>query len=302
MRAMTCVLLVCCAVLCCPVQVASQRQAADDAINRHMDALMDQLAAAEPKAPSAPRLAATATAAGSGQDTPLLWSDLKALGSAQACLDEMMDMSESEVRVAWKYLRQMGAVKEKRRQWDTLWKQLEQARRTVARERVAPQAPWWLSSSWDEFHEQQRLREEKQREQQEAEAAAAAEAAGATPWGDTNALQQSVLVLVSDDRGFATIVARWLRKGGAGVLLVTTRGLLGWERPLREAFAACGCNTLTMWQAVCVVSWDDIVSDLEPVGWVDDDDDWEMEGFDDGHFGRVPKLPSYEWMVSQGLL
>lgn len=66
---------------------------------------------------------------------------------------------------------------------------------------------------------------------------------------------------------------------------------------------AMGCST-NMWQAVGVVSWEDIVSKLKPFRWAQRDacDVGERESLYDVYFGGRIKPGSYEWMVSQGLL
>lgn len=276
---MTWCVVPCREMLCRAVQVASQGQAADDAINRHMGALIEQLAATDPKPPSASRPAAAAPN-GAGEDNPpALGSHLKYLTSAQACLDEMFKMDEEDLRVAWKYLKQTGAVPDKRLSWNKLWIKIEKARR--AGDGRAPKAPEWLSYGWDKYH------------------GTVAEGAQLTPWSsNSSVLQQSVLVLISDDRGFASSVARWVGSGAAGVLLVTTRGSNGWEQPLQRAFGS------QKWprHAVRFLSWDDITSELDPVfagadGWDSEDEEWGGLGYGGGY-----ELGSYEWMVSEGLL
>lgn len=89
------------------------------------------------------------------------------------------------------------------------------------------------------------------------------------PWGSDSALQQAVLVLVSDDRGFAATAAKWLQRGGAGVVLVTARGHAGWQEPLaRQLNSRASSGRLP--DAVCV-SWEDLVSELaESYGWDED--------------------------------
>jgi hypothetical protein len=132
-------------------------------------------------------------------------------------------------------------------------------------------------------------------------ATAAAAASGVPPWrvaphGDS-ALQQSVLVIVSDDRGFASSVARWLQRGGVGVVLVTTRGSGGWEQPLTKQERARG-NGGRLRDVVCV-SWGDVIADLDQS---DSSSDWD---FDDDPFAAADDgyhPGSYEWMVAEGLL
>lgn len=98
------------------------------------------------------------------------------------------------------------------------------------------------------------------------ESAAAVAEADLAPWGADSALQQAVLVLVSDDRGFAATAARWLQRGGAGVVLVTARGEAGWYEPLlRQLNARASSGRLA--DAVCV-SWEELVGELaEMYGW-----------------------------------
>jgi hypothetical protein len=92
-----------------------------------------------------------------------------------------------------------------------------------------------------------------------------AEAAGGVPpWRiapyGASALQQSVLAIVSDDRGFASSVARWLQHGGVGAVLVTTRGSGGWEQPLTKQLGAHGngrsCDVLC-------ISWGDLIAEVD---------------------------------------
>jgi hypothetical protein len=291
---------------CRAMQVASQGQAADDAINRHMDALIKQLAAAEPMAPSPSRPELSAMMAESGSTfgcRPPLWSHLKDLTSAQACLDEMIKMEEIDLMFAWQYLENIQAVQKDQRS-QALWGQIQGARE--GGKGRAPKAPGWLSVGWDKYHEnfwyyaEELLQEEQQQKRREGGVTAAADAAASSPSSSSSrsALQQSVLVLISDDRGFASSIARWVRSGAAGVLLVTTRGSEGWEQPLQRAFGS------QKWprHAVGFTTWDDIINELEPVfaaadGWDSEDEEWGGRGYGGGY-----ELGSYEWMVSEGLL
>lgn len=118
----------------------------------------------------------------------------------------------------------------------------------------------------------------------------------AGPYGE-NALQQSVLVIVSDDRGFASSVARWLKHGGVGAMLVTTRGSTGWEQPLTKRFG----NGSRVRDVLCL-SWGDIIAELDDrdsSSW-DADDDLYDDPFAPADAGFYPG--SYEWMVAEGLL
>lgn len=246
-----------------------------------MEALLQQLAAAEPVPAAAPAGHAAAAGRSQGQaDTPWLWPQLQALPSAQDCLGEMVSMSQEEVRLAWKYLKKMRAAATFGEQWNMLWQQLQRARRDQDADGLRAACPDWLSAGWEDYHAQQREQREQQQQQLEQEGAEAA-AAGVLPHvGDSasTALQQSVLVIISDDRGFASSVARWLRSGqAAGVLLISTRGVQAWEAPLLAAFKSCGLTT-SPWQSVAIASWDVMVDQLRDryldMGGSDADDDY----------------------------
>lgn len=264
------------------LQVGTQKQAADDAINRHLADLMARLKAAQPQQPS--RAAGQGAAAVDEQDEVQAY--MASLPSADACLQDMLTMSEGELRVAWQYLKKV-AGKQQRPAWSKLWTALNQARwkRAAA---AAPAAPVWLSDAWQSHHSERqemvgtREQESEQQQQQQRQDAVmrgqrTPAEAQAPPWGTESALQQSVLVIVSDDRGFASSVASWLRRGAAGAVLVTTRGRQGWERPLSDAVGATGQGSSSLQDVVCA-SWDDIVDEL---AYEDSDSAYEDYGFGD---------------------
>jgi len=243
------------------LQVGSQKQAADDAINRHLTDLMARLQEAQPQQPN--RAVQQGAAADSLDEQDELQAYMASLPSADACLQDMLTMSEDELRAAWQYLKKV-AGKQQRQAWSKLWTALDQTRRKRGAA-AAPPAPVWLCDAWQSHHNEQQGREgaherESMQQQQRQDVIRGqltpAEAA-APPWGMESALQQSVLVIVSDDRGFARSIATWLRGGAAGAVLVTTRGQQGWERPLLEAVV--GSSRL---QDVVCASWDDIIDEL----------------------------------------
>jgi hypothetical protein len=300
--------------------VASQKQAADDAINRHLDRLLDQLQTAEPKQPSrqlAVTPTSTAAAAGDSPEAPSpkwkLWLELAKLPTAHDCLTEMVAMSEDEAKMAYKYLKRVGAsVPREKKMWSSLWRDIQTAR---ADNSSSVNAPGWLGIAWLEYHEnpdklalpaeQQRLLQQQQRQQQaaagqDAEESAAAAAAPLPPWGGHTALQQSVLVIISDDRGFAKSIARWLRKGGAGAVLVTTR-----SREMWKATALSSSGIQQRLDDVVIVSWDDVMASVEPsVIWGDDDDVELGWGGDDGDelYLGYDDDDAYLFMLREGLL
>lgn len=300
------------------MQVASQKQAADEAINRHLDRLLEKLQSSEPQPPSP----AAAAAVGAGNDSETaaendaeaqrrkwkLWLELAELRHARDCLTQMLTMSDYEFKTAWKYLKRIGATVPKQRKMWTFRRDIEAARADGSSS-VKP--PEWLASAWGGYHSNpHKLAEhEEQRQllQQHAaasacqdsdESAAAAETtASLAPWDADTALQQSVLVIVSDDRGFAQSIAKWLRKGGAGAVLVTTRSRAAWERPLLTALDSSGNQRRV--DDIVIVSWDDVMASVGPnVVWGDDDAEAELQWdeylpyTDDG----------YLWMLSEGLL
>jgi hypothetical protein len=72
-------------------------------------------------------------------------------------------------------------------------------------------------------------------------------------------LGASVLVIVSDDRGFGRSVAGWLRAGGAGAVLVTRRAPEEWLPVLQRECRVCGCGVQRAGD-VAFVPWDDVAA------------------------------------------
>ncbi|WIA37689.1 hypothetical protein OEZ86_014580 [Tetradesmus obliquus] len=279
-------------------EVASQKQAADEAIDRHIDRLLDELQTAEPRA-AAPAAAAAAAAddaddLAAGEVSSALRPLLAALPSADACLKEMRSMSEGDLRSAWAYLKKVGShLPKKQQKWSKIWTNYIQRPRSNSKFKPGD-TPTWLAHAWDAYH--YAIAQQQQQQQQVGPAAEDADMSAAAQLPSApaaaSALQQSVLVVVSDDRGFASSVCRWLRKGGAGVMLVTTRSMAGWEAPLRAALAGSAAESSNGWlegrlDDIVIISWDDVMDGVEPVAVrgedlgsdVDDDGVWGWDVF-----------------------
>jgi hypothetical protein len=80
--------------------------------------------------------------------------------------------------------------------------------------------------------------------------------------GSLPSLQDRVLILVSDDRGFRTALKTFLQRGGAGVLLVTARQPQQWDTAAWQ---------MSQDERLVFVDWDDVLFEDEPMGSVD----WE---------------------------
>lgn len=101
---------------------------------------------------------------------------------------------------------------------------------------------------------------------------------------ESGQLSKAVLVIVSDDRGFARTIAGWLARGGAGAVTVGERGAEGWQQPLRSS----GCSRDRVGD-VAHVDWGDVmaaavvpavVTDFES-----DDDEWMVDDDLESVFG-----------------
>lgn len=92
---------------------------------------------------------------------------------------------------------------------------------------------------------------------------------------ESGQLSKAVLVIVSDDRGFARTIAGWLARGGVGAVIVGERGAEGWQQPLKSS----GCSRDRVgdvahvdWRDVMAAAVVPLVTDLDS-----DDDEWMVD-------------------------